>query len=498
VIQAAGTVAILDLRIEAAEGSLVARCDLSWSGEALGTFHAKFEELGLADSAASEEYGEPRDLARGAAPAGLVFELASALASHLPAEIPLALRFGQPSGALPMLPWERWLTGALGRPILRHPYLPSRIGEIGDSFEIALCGSVPEAKEEFELSELVTKAVAALRSAGTAVRFHIFVDVAREGELTQRLAGEIEGGQVRVVPARLAEPYGVARRREPTAEEDEQSAVVGCPWLRWMLAESPPRLDLVQFLCHGYLANGRGHLAFAESPLRNRDSKWSRFVGWRELVTFLDRCGARSLVLSSPPGNWSLSGLLALADQVARARPGPAVVHDFPADPGGASLSRTVQLAFAGPGSDGWPFAAAPSISFYPPASALQEGKGHHGRLTAFARSVGRKLHITSGETALEELYEKIDSLHLGEARSNELVERGLEIAAEVHAALPTVANRWEAASQRVLERYTAEVATQGTPDSERGQAMQEGRARALSYVLDLLKTSGPSGTSEK
>jgi hypothetical protein len=335
-VPAGPTAALLDLRIEAADGARNVRCDLIWEGELLATLRARLAELGLEQGSGPrrDPYAPQRDPARGGAPTALVDLLVSAVASHLPSGLPLGLRFGQPSGALPFLPWERWLTLALDRPILRRPYLPSRAAAAGSLLEIALCGSVPRAKDEFELTNLIVAAIAALRAEAPPARFHLFVDGEREGELKALLAAEIAAGQVVVVPAAQAASYGVARRRGAVPEDDEPSAAVTCPWLRWMLATTPPRLDVVQFLCHGFLSNGRGHLAFAESPLRNSDTEWSRFVGWRELVTFLDTCGARALVLSSPPDNWSVSGLYALADQVARARPGPAVVHDFAADPG--------------------------------------------------------------------------------------------------------------------------------------------------------------------
>jgi hypothetical protein len=55
---------------------------------------------------------------------------------------------------------------------------------------------------------------------------------------------------------------------------------------------------------------------------------------------------------------------------------------------------------------------------------------------------------------------------------------------------------RWTAASRRVVERYAAEIATRQEAASERGQAVQEGRTRALQYVVDLLKTTDPSDVS--
>lgn len=549
--------ALLDLRVEAATGARGARCDLIWGGALLATVRARLEELGLApESGPRGSSAERRDPAQGGTPTSFVEVLSSAIASYLPPELPLALRFSPPTGALPFLPWERWLTPSLGRPLLRWPYLPSRTAAVGTPLEIAICGSVPRAKGDFLLADHIVAAVAALRAAGPPARFHLFVDAERADELTARLAAEIVAGAVRVVPAAEAEPYGMARRRGPETGEDERSAAIASPWLRWLLGATP-RLDLVQFVCHGFLSNGRGHLAFAESPLRNSDPEWSRFVGWRELVTCLDSCGARGLVLSSPSDNWSLSGLFALADQVARGRPGPTAVHDFRLDPTAAALASTVRLALGG-SRDVGALAPLPAVALYPPADLLRAFEAAEppapmaappgvpmapgttrssspravaDRLYARIGSLGAGIQDlsfdlsafgfestaeedsepSSDSPALRTWREKLESFREQEASVSDpgllySVKKGIEgarqkireIQSELRPSAPPPvppvppsppAERWEEASKRVLERHTAEIATQGEAATERSQAMQEGRARALDYVLDLLES---------
>jgi hypothetical protein len=101
------------------------------------------------------------------------------------------------------------------------------------------------------------------------------------------------------------------------------------PWLLWMREALGDRsVDLVHFLCHGYMSDMKGALAFAESPLRNNDPRWSRFVGSDEINTLLTQVGAWSVAFDSPRDNFSEMGLRAVADALAQTRPGPALHHE--------------------------------------------------------------------------------------------------------------------------------------------------------------------------
>ncbi len=474
-VEPGATTSVLSLRLDPEAGPGLARLELAEGDQPLNYLHVGLAELGLGQ--ASSPY-ETRDPAAGAAPRRAVDAITSVVAPHVGPERPLYLRFGRPSGGLPMLPWERWLASALDAPIVRWPYLPARSAPAREPLAIAICGSVPRAKEEFRLADLVRSSVRQLADLGRRARFHVFVDAERERELRSRLGAQAEGEEIRVVRAAGAEGLGTASRAR--GFEDEESSLIESPWLRWLLAEAPPRLDLVLFLCHGYLANGRGSLAFAESPLENRDRRWSRFVGRGQLVSFLDACGARALALSSPPGNWSVAGLLALADEVARNRPGPVVCHDFQGDPGGDALGGALSAVLA-PSRASWLFQPSPALAVYASVDLLDPAAVAEPRVTAASQRMKSILRAEDAGGWDEDMF--LTTRSLGEP------ERDADDAlAELSSAAGSL--RWEAASRRVLERYASSVAGQGEVQSDLGRAAQEGREKALRLIADLVRES--------
>jgi hypothetical protein len=120
------------------------------------------------------------------------------------------------------------------------------------------------------------------------------------------------------------------------------------PWLLWMRdAMGSTSIDVAHFVCHGYLGKEEGLLAVSESPVRNDDDEWSRFIGMRQLCTFLDQIGAWSVAFSSQPGNFSAAALRMLQNQIARFRPGPVLFHDMTIDPERAGWDEAVQYAYA-------------------------------------------------------------------------------------------------------------------------------------------------------
>jgi hypothetical protein len=120
---------------------------------------------------------------------------------------------------------------------------------------------------------------------------------------------------------------------------DDDAERLDSPWLNWMADSLPGRaIGVVHFLCHGYFSAEQGALAFAESPLRNSDANWARFVGARQINTFLDRVGASAVAFTSPPRNYSVLGLRLLVSQLASLRPGPTFMHGVTDDELHASI----------------------------------------------------------------------------------------------------------------------------------------------------------------
>lgn len=230
-------------------------------------------------------------------------------------------------GLLALLPWERWLTAALEWPVRRLPYLPSRRTVRQGLRQIALCCSQPASKSPLSFEE-VASVLAALLQADTHCRVHVFLDQ----QYFHRVQTALFWGE-RVVfhdPEAAAE-YAIPKRQQRLSGETGRT--VDSPWLLWMLnALNQTALDAVHFVVHTYFAEGRGALAFAQSPVFNQDDYWARFVGPLQLSAFLDQCGAATLGLTSPSLNFSPVGARALADQVAQRRPGAVLLHESEVD----------------------------------------------------------------------------------------------------------------------------------------------------------------------
>ena len=146
-------------------------------------------------------------------------------------------------------------------------------------------------------------------------------------------------------------PRDAARYDAPDADPNLTSTStdqLNSPWLLWIRdALGTTSVDVVHFVCHGYLGKEEGVLAVSHSPVLNDDEEWSRFIGARQLCTFLDQVGAWSVAFSSPPVNYSISGLRMLQDQIARVRPGPVLFHDMALDPQRRGWDEAYQYAYA-------------------------------------------------------------------------------------------------------------------------------------------------------
>ena len=121
-------------------------------------------------------------------------------------------------------------------------------------------------------------------------------------------------------------------------------------------------VDVAHFLCHAYLSQDRGALAFAESPLLNKDTRMARFVGAAELKAFLTQIGAWSTVFSSPENNHSEMGLRQLCVTLAEMRPGPIVHHELNMDPQMDALASTYKFLYS---STPQPPPATPALFVY-------------------------------------------------------------------------------------------------------------------------------------
>lgn len=266
---------------------------------------------------------------------------------NIPYDGPVWLHLVKPYGALGVIPWER-LLAAVGNPILRLPdALADAPAEVRRTLDIILCTSRPAAKEAFDAPYYVGQMAKQIVGAvdGRRVRIHVFADLDCTRELKPVVDAAGLSDHVFIVDPETARDYSAPKSpsesspsesspSEPSPSQSSRPQPFASPWLGWMHDSMRGRsVDVVHFLCHGYLADNSGALAFAEAPVPNQSLEWRRFVGAGELGRFLLRVGAWSVAFSSPDRNYSERGLRALADEFAQVRPGPVLHHDCHDDP---------------------------------------------------------------------------------------------------------------------------------------------------------------------
>jgi len=308
-------------------------------------------EYGAAEMGLPDRIDRCRSRYRGydfAIPSHVTTSLKDWLERESTPDVPLWLHLVKPYGYLGMVPWERLLQPVLNVPMLRLPdFVVQPPRETPTALDVLLCSSGPAAKEQFRIVDhLVTLAKQLRDAVPRRTTFHVFTDAAIHHQVRQVFDhhGMLDSAVV-IYPPESAARYAVP---EEETNVPEQADSVANPWLLWMRDSLKGRsVDVAHFVCHGYLSQDRGALAFAESPLLNQDTRMARFVGASELKAFLTQVGAWSSVFSSPEHNYSEMGLRQLADALAQVRPGPMVHHELELDPQATALAGAYRLLFS-------------------------------------------------------------------------------------------------------------------------------------------------------
>lgn len=254
----------------------------------------------------------------------------------------------QPYGYLDMIPWEALLQPRLGIPILRLPEFivdPPRLSE--ETLNVVLCTSLPRSKESFQATRHLMQMaeLLALLAGPRKLSIDIFTDQALFETMKRDVA---ESSQLKDIVAvhDPASAVGLAIP-ESSAQIYDPGHGLENPWLLWMRdALQGKSVDMVHFMAHGYYAQEKGALSFAQSPTQNQDERIARFVGATEISTFLTQTAAWSVAFSSPNGNYSQMGLRHLANEVAQKRPGPLIHHDLKNDDTCEALASGYQFLF--------------------------------------------------------------------------------------------------------------------------------------------------------
>lgn len=202
---------------------------------------------------------------------------------------PLWVHLMKPYGVLRFVPWERSLA-ALGVPVLMLPdFIFPPLRETQSALQVALCGSAPLSREDrsvCEAMEAVSRRI--LDASPRATRLHVFAD----SQLTQRLRDEFSTQGRLNVDVFVYDPEGAASYVNPDSPSKTTDAGdLRSPWLLWMRdALRKQSIDVMHFVCHGYLRRDRGAMLFAQSPVERTDRYLAGPVGQAELGNF--RMGA--------------------------------------------------------------------------------------------------------------------------------------------------------------------------------------------------------------
>ncbi|MFG6417351.1 hypothetical protein ACG02S_26010 [Roseateles sp. DC23W] len=256
-------------------------------------------------------------------PQDMLEELASWMNAECDYGQPLWVHLVSPYGLLRFVAWEEQLGHALGRPILMLPdFLFRQPREAARSIDIVICCSAPASWEEHHVQRAIAEAIyATYEIERDRVTAHIFVDHPTRAMVEHALYAaprpsfsiQFYSPVPSVLPVQLD---------ELSYAEDDLSLKTS--WLDWIkLSLKGKSVDVVHFICHGYLSDRRGGLQFSKYPLEGGLSKRATPVNADEVTNFLTQLGAWSTVFTSLEDNVSPLGLRALADEIAQTRPGP-------------------------------------------------------------------------------------------------------------------------------------------------------------------------------
>ena len=257
----------------------------------------------------------------------------------------LWLQFLRPYGHLGLVPWEQLLGGVARRPVLR---LSEGLGSfrramLSGPVRVALCGSMPRAKEDFRLAGHLS------RLADHLARGQVEVEVFTDGARCREVAGLLRDLQAESVEVHRPDPEASYSLPEASLRIRDRPGELVNPWLLWMrdrLVASG--VDAFHFVGHGFFSGNSGAIALAESPIRNQDRRMARFVGAAELDEFLTQVGAWCFGSSSPENDFSLMGSRLLAHSIANRRPGVVFHHELRRDADSKALGKAYGLFLSG------------------------------------------------------------------------------------------------------------------------------------------------------
>lgn len=353
---------------------------------------------------------------------------------------PIWLQLAYGADILAAYPWETEWSDAAEKTILRIPNFLKNTYHPDHTRPIAICVSAPRAKGSPPWKDALHGLLGILASA-PGRRIVLFLGPYELDDMdptVDTLRGRYPDLQIDLAPAPKA-LISAARVRGIVQSPDVQN-----PWAVW-IAETLEKTgaQALHFISPGYAIGNHGALAMPESPLRNQDRNWSRFVGATELAALLDRISSPILGITGIGSLRWVTGLRLLANEVSWIRPGP-VVFTRHGGPDSVNLGQAYRCLL-----DGYPIKDLPmhdgSFSVHP--AALYE----------------------AGGSVLPDIPTRGINLQVREALLPEKVSPLLD-----HDLAPRL--------QRELTRLSSV-----RPRSEAGQAYDAGAIRALDFVANAI-----------
>jgi hypothetical protein len=264
--------------------------------------------------------------------------------------LPLWLRFAKPHGYLSALPWERVLTRALERPVLRFPDLLERPYENRDVLELAICLDPGRSAPLAKVQTLLDQIAAAILSASPRVqtRVHLFTPSFWHQRLRK------EGYDKRL---QIHDPVSARTSAAALSQKSIESPILSL-WTIWMKAALGTRsLDAIYFVCNSGMTEFGPALRMSNSLSPNEKYDSCAYVDAMDLAAIVTRAGAWAALFSNPPPGSAGPTLALAADALAHTRPTAVLYQPLAGDEQIASLRTACAFLFA-PNS-----APAPSIA---------------------------------------------------------------------------------------------------------------------------------------
>jgi hypothetical protein len=425
--------------------------DLSLGDESIGSVPIPATRIGVA-----LRFSEARALH--APEYRLPAELVKHVQERLPPGQPLYLAFDSPYAYLPAVPWEKLATDVLQRPVLRlaatavRPVLSEQIMDVAYCCSLPPNAGVSPAVVASDFIKLLPQELPA------QARLHVFTHRSLEALLRRKIESLGLSRSVTLYTAPEITSCPVSGGSDTLSDVPDVSQIQN-PWLLWMRdALQRVSVDVVHFVCTGYLGRTKAGLRLSDAPMQPDQFRCAEIVSTRELGMFLQQIGAWSVAFSSPPFNSCDIGLRMLCHEISGTIAGPTAFHDIAADTNANALAMLYRYIFV-PQAESVPASPALALATHPSWAGAQNQQWDD-RMERLVRE-----YTVFGQTS-----------------------SGIERDTQAPAPEP-----WVTSQQRSLEKSISELAN--APQSETEQAREDGILEALRFTTTLLsKYTGRGG----